>query len=346
MNRSTGSTVLHVDDANAGKTLAAVLKHGLGNQSWSKIRNEISARRVQINGNLCTDEGRRVKSGDVVKLLEFSLAPPPDVHDVKIRFLDAHLVIVEKPAGLTTVRHWEERNWSDRRRQRQLTLHEMLPQIIQDFEHQRARPKRPNPRAASKAPQRGPARLHLPIVRPVHRLDRETSGLMAFARTVPAERNLVQQFRKHTVERSYLAIVHGHPAAQTFESIFVRDRGDGRRGSTKLPNTGQRAVTHIRPLERMGEYSLIECRLETGRTHQIRIHLSEAGHFLCGDKVYCQPLFAKPQQDHSGSPRLALHSQEIGLAHPITGEVLHFAMEMPPDLSAFLSQLRARSGPR
>jgi len=178
------------------------------------------------------------------------------------------------------------------------------------------------------------------MVRAVHRLDRDTSGLMVFARTVPAERGLVQQFRRHTIRRSYLTVVHGHPAAQTIRSHLVRDRGDGRRGSTTLPNTGQLSVTHLRPLERLGPYELLECRLETGRTHQIRIHLSEAGHFVCGDKVYCQPLFEKPKPDRSGAPRLALHAREIGFLHPISGEPLHFEMELPDDLRDFISRLR------
>ena len=95
--------------------------------------------------------------------------------------------------------------------------------------------------------------------------------------------------------------------------------------------------------ERLGEYSLIECRLETGRTHQIRIHLSELGHFLCGDKVYCQPLFQKPRVDKSGAPRLALHSKEIGLVHPLTGEAIHFAMDVPEDLKSFIDRLRVKS---
>jgi 23S rRNA pseudouridine1911/1915/1917 synthase len=163
---------------------------------------------------------------------------------------------------------------------------------------------------------------------------------MVFARTVPAERHLVRQFSQHTITRSYLAIVHGDVEAQTIESTLVRDRGDGRRGSQKGAADGQRAVTHVRPLERLGDYTLVECRLETGRTHQIRIHLSELGHIVCGDKVYCQPLRGKPIADHSGAPRLALHAAELGLEHPITGERLHYTMPLPKDLTQFVERLR------
>jgi acetyl/propionyl-CoA carboxylase alpha subunit len=120
---------------------------------------------------------------------------------------------------------------------------------------------------------------------------------MVFARTVPAERDLMQQFRQHTVHRRYLAIVQGTVEQRTIESYLVRDRGDGRRGSASQPGVGKRAVTHIRPLEPLDGYMLIECRLETGRTHQIRIHLAELGHPVCGEKIYHQPKFGAAGSD-------------------------------------------------
>ena len=163
---------------------------------------------------------------------------------------------------------------------------------------------------------------------------------MVFARTAEAERRLVQQFREHSIHRKYLAVVHGHPRAQRLDSQLVRDRGDGRRGSTDKPHLGQRAVTHVRPIERIGDYSIIECRLETGRTHQIRIHLAEAGHFVCGDKVYRQPLFKKPLPDSSGAPRVALHAAELGFDHPISGERIQFRMPIPTDLREFIEKLK------
>ena len=127
---------------------------------------------------------------------------------------------------------------------------------------------------------------------------------MVFARTPKAEQLLAEQFRRHTTHRRYLAIALGAVAAQTIESRLVRDRGDKRRGSSKDPDAdvGRRAVTHVRPLERLGDYTLVECSLETGRTHQIRIHLSENGHPLCGEKVYRQPLFGQPRPDRSSAP--------------------------------------------
>ena len=182
-------------------------------------------------------------------------------------------------------------------------------------------------------------------VRAVHRLDRDTSGLIVFARTAEAQQHLEQQFRTHTTKRRYLAVVRGAVESQTIESRLVRDRGDGRRGSTTLPNVGRRAVTHVRAVERLGEYTLIECRLETGRTHQIRIHLSESGHPLCGDKVYGQPLFRAGQPDTSGAPRLALCAVELGFVHPVTGEPMHFESRPPRDFAEFVRRLRTAAKP-
>jgi len=231
------------------------------------------------------------------------------------------VVVVEKPAGMTTTRHAEERHWPARRRQLEPTLDELLPGILAKIE---------------KRKRKGPP----PPVRAVHRLDRDTSGLMVFARSVAAERHLMQQFRRHATHRRYLAIARGKVAAQTISTRLVRDRGDGRRGSTRLPDVGKQAVTHVRPVERLGEYTLIECRLETGRTHQIRIHLAERGHPLCGEKVYHQPLFGPATPDESGAPRLALHAAELGFEHPVTGESMRFEMPLPEDLAAFLKTLR------
>jgi 23S rRNA pseudouridine1911/1915/1917 synthase len=174
----------------------------------------------------------------------------------------------------------------------------------------------------------------------VHRLDRDTSGLMVFARTPEARDHLIHQFRKHSTHRRYLAIVPGRVEARTITSRLVRDRGDGRRGSTDLPGVGKHAVTHIKPLEYLEGYTFVECQLETGRTHQIRIHLAEAGHPLCGERVYNQPFRGKPKADHSGAPRIALHAAEIGFVHPITGETIEYTSPLPEDLQKFLDRLQ------
>jgi 23S rRNA pseudouridine1911/1915/1917 synthase len=339
------SQVFRVQSRQGNLTIGAALREWLPGTSWSEIRRLLATRHVTVSGNLCLDEGRRLKEDEVVKLLVHPAAQPPKQEDVRIRFLDAHLVVVEKPAGMTTLRHPEERSWPQRRKQLQPTLDELLPHVIKKREMAaiRAKPARTGKfpgKPAHKRPlvQAGPPRR----LRPVHRIDRETSGLMIFARTVEAERLLGTQFRDHSLHRLYLAIALGAVNEESFESNLVDDRGDGRRGSTKNPKLGKWAVTHVKPVERLKGYTVVECRLETGRTHQIRIHLSEAGHPLCGDKVYRGPFPGKPIPDESGAPRLALHAAEIGFIHPITSEELTFAMPLPADLSTLLDRLREK----
>ncbi len=322
------AVVFHASPEVAGQTVSAALRTWLPERSWSQVRQLVRSRRVTVNGNVCVDEGRRLAETDVVKLLEQSAPRPPDDHDVRLQYLDQHVVVVEKPVGVTSNRHAEERNWPSRRRQLQPTLDELLPHVIAKAEGRGRR-------------KRGVLRP----VRPVHRLDRETSGLMVFARTVLAERGLVEQFRRHTTHRRYLAVAQGRVEAATIESRLVRDRGDGRRGSTKLANVGKASVTHVRPVEHFNvageEYTLIECRLETGRTHQIRIHLAEAGHPLCGEAVYHRPLFGTERDDSSRAPRIALHAAELGFIHPVSGEEMRFTMPLPKDLDQFVERLRS-----
>jgi 23S rRNA pseudouridine1911/1915/1917 synthase len=306
------------------QTIAAALRRWLPGTSWGEIRRLMRSRHVMISGNLCVDAGRRLKLQDVVKILPESAAPAPREQDVHVRHLDEHVVVVEKPAGLTSNRHREERNWSAHRRQMQPTLDELLSRVVSKLDTRRRGKGVPVP------------------VRAVHRLDRDTSGLMVFARTAKAERHLAEQFRHHTTHRRYLAIVEGAIEAQTISTKLVRDRGDGHRGSTTQPDVGKQAVTHVRPLEQLagGKYTLIECRLKTGRTHQIRIHLSELGHTVCGEKIYRRSMGGRPTIDKSGAPRLALHAAELGFEHPQSSEQLRFTMPFPRDLREFLEALR------
>ncbi len=321
--------VVHIGPEDAGQTLAAVLKDQQPEASWGTVRKQIRGRQVLVNGNLCLDDARRLTAGEVVKLLAQPTAPPPTAQDVRIRHHDAALVVVDKPSGMTSVRHSEELNWSPRRKQFQPTLDELLPGILAKL-------------GVKKTRRGGP-----PVVRAVHRLDRETSGLIAFARSVAAERHLQGQFRDHSADRRYLALVPGSVEAVTIESWLVRDRGDGRRGSDPARKAGQRAVTHIDPIERLGDYTLVQCRLETGRTHQIRIHLAELGHPVCGEKVYRRPTPHGPEiPDLSGAPRLALHATELALVHPETNQPASFSSPWPADLQALVERLRGGAGRR
>jgi 23S rRNA pseudouridine1911/1915/1917 synthase len=319
----------HVKDEHGGWALIAILRQIRPEEAWSQARRLIENRHVEVNGNLCVDEGRKLKPGDVIKIWKEPRATPPRSEDVRIRYIDTHLVVVEKPAGMTTLRHSEEQDWPKRRRQLQPTLDEVLHQILARKAKNRGQPRKGQ-------------RVKPPSLRAVHRLDRETSGVMVFARSVQAERQLVQMFRKHDLHRVYLAIAHGKVREQTFESYLVRDRGDGLRGSTRQTELGKHAVTHVRPIEDLGDYTLVECRLETGRTHQIRIHLAEAGHMVCGEKVYNHLLHGKPIEDRSGAQRQALHAAELGFKHPITGEPLQFEMPLPADMARLLARLREK----
>ena len=324
MERMTAAKgqLLRVLPRQVDESILAALIEWMPGSSRSEIRRLLQSRRVMVNGNLCLDAKYRLRLKDVVKLLPHSIAPPAQDQDVHVRHLDKHVVVVEKPSGVTSTRHPNERHSPQKRRQFQQTLDEMLPRLIA--------------RAEGRRDQR-------PILA-VHRLDRDTSGLMVFARTAEAQKHLLQQFRIHSISRRYVAVVRGSIKEQTITSRLVRDRGDGRRGSTTLPNVGKTAITHVRPVERLGDYTLVECRLETGRTHQIRIHLSEAGHPLCGDKVYWQPLFKPGERDTSGAPRLALAAVELGFEHPATGQPMSFETPLPPDIEKFVRRLRKAAG--
>jgi 23S rRNA pseudouridine1911/1915/1917 synthase len=177
-------------------------------------------------------------------------------------------------------------------------------------------------------------------LRVVQRLDKETSGLLVFARTVEAERGLGKQFHQHSMERKYLALVPGLLMPQTIESYLVRDRGDGRRGSLENLQQGKIAITHVTIVERLNGFTLMGCKLETGRTHQIRIHLAEKGHPVCGDRVYRNTVDGKLLPDGSGFPRVALHAAELGFIHPISGQKMHWTMDMPEDLQKLITRLR------
>lgn len=312
------------------RTLGGALRQWRQGDSWSQIRRLIAGRHVEVNRSLCLDEGRRLHLGEVVTVWRDPRRPLPERRDVRVRYRDAHIVVVEKPAGVITLRKEQEQQWSRRRRMLQPTLDELLLEVLSE----RLRPR------AGKGSGRRP---RPPMPRPVHRLDRDTSGVMLFALTTDAQQRLLRMFREHTLERVYLAVAQGRVEARTFESFLVDDRGDGLRGSSPRPGFGKKAVTHVRPVEHLEAHTLLECRLETGRTHQIRIHLSEAGHMVCGEKIYCRRHDGSTIEDTSGAPRQMLHAAELGFNHPITGEPLHFRMPLPADMVQLVERLRPPS---
>jgi 23S rRNA pseudouridine1911/1915/1917 synthase len=330
------STEFVIRPAEAGRTLAAVLKARLG-LSWSQARRLVDLRRVRLAGQVCADPVRRVRAGQQVAMVAETSAKKPANRERErsekktkglrsltlpvrqpspiptTRYIDDAIVVVEKPPGLTTHRHAAEAAEFGAHGRRFLprTLADLLPPML---------------------PGGGP-------VLAVHRIDRDTSGLVIFARTPQAETQLGKQFRAHTIARRYLAITRGRPLEGRIESWLVRDRGDGRRGSGP-PGEGQRAVTHVRVLEDLGPCALVECRLETGRTHQVRIHLGEAGAPLAGERVYDRPPHGAPIPDPSGAPRVALHAAVLGFTHPTTGEWMEWESPLPEDLARVVRRLK------
>jgi len=271
---------------------------------------------------MVTNPTRAEKQRPAPKRADSASATPrrsPLAQAIRVRYLDSQVVVVDKPAGLTTVRHASELEEVGRRAQKFLppTLVDLLPGAL-------------------------PARERTGRIRAVHRLDKETRGLVVLARTPAAETNLGAQFRAHTIEREYVALVRGHARAERIETHLVRDRGDGRRGSGSGEG-GQKAVTSVRVLEKLAEFTLVACRLETGRTHQVRIHLGERGTPLCGERVYDRPLHGKPLPDASGAKRPLLHATLLAFDHPATGRRLIWKAKLPKDLEAVLRRLRQHS---
>ena len=269
---------------------------------------------MTLNGVRCVEPATRVAEGAVVAVDEHAprLRPGPLAEDAIVYF-DRDLVVVDKPVGILSVAD-EPGNKA----------------TIVDYARTQLR------RMAGHGVD---GKLGV-----VHRLDRDTSGLMVFARTAHAQRTLAAQFRQHTIERVYHAIAHGAVTAQRVETDLLLDRGDGLRGSYgvfrrptgEVPAEARRSVTHVQPIAPLAGATLVECRLETGRQHQIRIHLSELGHPLVGERVYVR--------DFTGATidaaRTMLHARTLGFVHPRTGESMTFEREAPEDFQAMVAALR------
>ena len=175
------------------------------------------------------------------------------------------------------------------------------------------------------------------IVRPgiVHRIDKDTSGLLMVAKNDASHMSLVNQLVRKSVTRKYLALVHGHIPHDkgTIEAPIARDPKE--RQNMSVVDRGKHAVTHFRVLERFGDFTLVECRLETGRTHQIRVHMKYIGFPLVGDPKYGP----KKTMDIGGQ---ALHAEVIGFDHPKTGEYMEYTAEMPEEFAELLESLRKK----
>jgi 23S rRNA pseudouridine1911/1915/1917 synthase len=301
------------DVKSPGPTVAAVVRQQTG-IAWSLARRLCTEGRVTVNGERCLDPASRVAPDTVVAVdpRARKLRTGPFAESA-IVFYDRDVVVIDKPAGMLSVAD-EPGN----------------KETIVNYTRTLLR-------------RMGGRRVDVALG-VVHRLDKDTSGLMVFARTAHAKRSLAAQFREHTIDRVYHAIAHGVVSATRVETHLVLDRGDGMRGSYghfrrpkgDVPIEAKRSVTHIRPIAGLVGATLVECRLQTGRQHQIRIHLSELGHPLAGERVYLRD-YAGPKIE---ATRPMLHARTLGFVHPRTGERILFQREPPDDFEAMIESLR------
>jgi 23S rRNA pseudouridine1911/1915/1917 synthase len=305
-----------VSPDQAGLTLAALVREMLPGTSWSKAKELCASGRVQVAGGLASDPARRMKAGEKVAILADGAASRRALTELVVH-LDSEVVVVRKPAGILTVPF--ERSDRD-------TLLALA-------------------RVAVRRIEAGKGKDSSPTLRAVQRLDKETSGLVVFARTLVAQRDLQTQLRERTVLRRYTALVHGAAEDAVYETRLLADRGDGLRGSWGIfraargdaPPEAREAITRVKVEERLAAATRVTCELETGRQHQIRIHLAEAGHPLVGETIYIR--------DWRGpvlpAPRPMLHAGVLGFVHPRKGTRLRFEEPPPEDFQAVLARLRA-----
>jgi 23S rRNA pseudouridine1911/1915/1917 synthase len=182
------------------------------------------------------------------------------------------------------------------------------------------------------------------VARPgiVHRIDKDTSGLMVAAKTDRAHEGLAAQFARHSIDRRYRAIVGGRPdpSAGTVDAPLARSAANRQKMAIVTGERGKRAVTHYRLVQPLREASLVECRLETGRTHQVRVHMASLGHPLLGDPVYGRTRPAhRALLERLGFRRQALHAAHLGFDHPVTSSALSFESKIPADMQELFSEL-------
>jgi 23S rRNA pseudouridine1911/1915/1917 synthase len=274
---------------------------------------------------LVTEGGQRVEASDSARAgseIRVEVAPPlpskaePDPNVVfGVVYEDEHLVVVDKPAGLVV--HPGKGNWTG-------TLVNGLV----------ARPGFSGAPVDARDPE-GPLRPGI-----VHRIDKDTSGLLVVAKNERAREGLMRQLQEHTVDRHYLAICVGIPTEGRIETLHGRHATNRLRFSSKV-TSGKRAVTHVEVLQRFaGVAALLRCRLETGRTHQIRVHLAEQCHApLLADRLYGPVPRAPLRSIAERLARHALHAARLGFVHPVTGQALGFDAPLPADLEAALHAL-------
>ncbi|MEW5967538.1 MAG: 23S rRNA pseudouridine(1911/1915/1917) synthase RluD [Pseudomonadota bacterium] len=296
---------LVIPDEQGGQRLDLALAALLPEFSRNRIQNWIRARRIAVDDAWGTTR-MKVLGGESVRV---EVEPDPDATPdapeaipLDVVFEDPMLLVINKPVGLVV--HPGSGN-------RHGTLLNAL------LHH-------------------APQVAELPRAGIVHRLDKDTSGLLVVAKTLRAHTDLVRQLQARTVKREYLALVYGEvDRPGTVDAPLARDPHN--RTKRTVHTMGKEAVTHYEVVERFPGVTLLRCRLQTGRTHQIRVHMQHIGHPLVGEQIY-----AASRRPHLKIPfpRQALHAERLGLIHPVTGESMQWECPLPPDFASLLEALR------
>jgi 23S rRNA pseudouridine1911/1915/1917 synthase len=284
--------------------------------SRERVKALIGEGRVLLEGAPATSASQRISAGSCFVI---HLAPPanpqaiPQDIPIVVVYEDEHLIVVDKPAGMVV--HPAAGN-------REGTL---VNALLHHCEGQLS----------------GIGGVARPGI--VHRIDKDTSGLLVVAKTDAAHEGLARQFADHSLERAYLAVVNGHPSPLmgTIEGRIGRSEGDRKKMAvlTKNSSRGKHAVTHYKVIQALEGCSLVECRLETGRTHQVRVHLSALGHPLLGDPVYGRTnARLRPVLERLGFRRQALHAAILGFVHPVTGTALRYTSQLPADMRELIDE--------
>ncbi len=275
--------------------------------SRSRLQNWIKEGRIRLDGVVVKEPKHKLWGGELVELEEAlderALSSLPEAIPLNIVHEDEAIIIIDKPAGLVV--HPGSGNWSG-------TLLNAL------LHHE-------------------PALEHVPRAGIVHRLDKETSGLMVVARTLEAQTDLVRQLQARTVKRYYQALVRGSVERDGSVDAPI-GRHPTQRTKMAVVKTGKPARTHYRVVERFVDCTLVECALETGRTHQIRVHMTSIGHPLVGDPVYGGGTSRVPIGPEFA--RQALHARRLGLVHPLTGKAMLWKSNVPEDMAELIATAR------
>jgi 23S rRNA pseudouridine1911/1915/1917 synthase len=313
MDRGVSIIEASITAAADGLRLDRALADLLPDMSRARIQALIAAGAVSRKGLPISDASRRATAGEIFAV---AVPGPMPLHNeaqdipLAVAYEDDHLIVIDKPAGLVV--HPAAGNYDG-------TLVNALLHHC----------------AGNLSGIGGVARPGI-----VHRIDKDTSGLMVAAKSDRAHEGLARQFADHSIDRRYKAIVGGipRPSAGTVNAPLARSPQN--RKKIAIVAGGKRAVTHYTTLRVLRDAALVECRLETGRTHQVRVHMASLGHALLGDPVYGRTKHAqKSLLETLGFERQALHAARLGFIHPVSAVALTFDSEMPADMQELFSHL-------